>query len=124
MKKVKVRVKVRYCYSPKLGEFEGRVSFLLPAKSEEEGDIIALPPILCSRKEFLGAKLDGVWGSVGNERSRTKSVTLYAPSWKGIKREVEAYVKKQISYLKEIVKENREKLKLVRGEEEEKVYFI
>jgi len=121
---LKVRVKIRYSYSPRVGEFEGRVSFLLPAKSEEKGDIIALPPILCSRKEFLGAKLDGVWGSVVNERSRTKSVTLYAPSWKGIKREVEAYVKKQIDFLKGVVKENREKVKLVEGKEEEKTYFI
>ena len=123
---LKVRVKIKYCYAPALGKFEGRMTFFLPAE-ENVGNIITLLPILQSPKEFLDIKLDSTWGRssvINGEKARKESVTLYASMWEEIKEKVKTFVKQQISFLKEIVKENREKLKLVEGKEEEKTYLI
>jgi len=123
---LKVKVKIRYCYSPLLGKFEGRLTFFLPAK-EEVGNIITLLPLLQSPKEFLDIKLNSTWGrsSVTNgEKTRKESVILYAPTWEEIRKKVKTFVKEKITFLKEIVRENREKMRLVEGREEEKVYLI
>lgn len=124
---LKVKVKIRYCYAPALGKFESRMTFFLPAE-ENIGNIITLLSIFQSPKEFLDIKLDSTWGERvirNGEKMRKRGATVYAASWEEIRRKTITFVKQKITFLKEIVRENREKLKLVEGkEEEEKTYLI
>lgn len=116
---IKVKVRIRYSYIPWLGKFEGKITFFLPTTDKR-----TILPILQSPHKFIEDILGSRWGYLLQTNMREETYSRYADTIEELEEKIKKDLKEKLSFLKKIVKENREKLKMVEGKEIEKTYLI